>query len=146
VAAALVSVCLVAILYRHLALVLDYENEKVAFVRNEIGKLDREISEIVDLPDAIAETLARKNIVEALQRDRYRAGRLLADVVRHRPQGVEITSLSWQSQASRARVSGRASSDKAARVFADALRLRSSDATLQVDGGNVSFVFEFTAP
>ena len=143
---AIASLLLVAIVHRHLALFLDYENEKASFVRNEIGKLDREISEIASLPEEVVAILARKNVVEALQRDRHRAGWLLAEVVRHRPKGVEVTSLSWRSQASQVRVSGRAISDEAARAFADGLRLRSSDATLQVDAGNVSFVFEFTAP
>ncbi|MGQ0547471.1 MAG: PilN domain-containing protein [Betaproteobacteria bacterium] len=69
------------------------ESEKVAFLKREIAGLDRDIAEVSSLKDIIAALLARKQIVEAVQAERYTAMALLEQLARQRPQGVYFSAL-----------------------------------------------------
>jgi type IV pilus assembly protein PilN len=64
-----------------------------AFLKSEIGKLDKEIAEINKLKDEIQALLARKAIIETLQADRAQTVHLLDELVRQTPEGVYLKSL-----------------------------------------------------
>lgn len=59
----------------------------------EIAKLDSQIDEIKRLKEQTQALLARKQIIESLQRDRGDTVRLLSELVKQMPEGVYLTSL-----------------------------------------------------
>jgi len=58
--------------YLYVAGLIDTQDQRNAFLKSEIAKLDKEIAEIKKLKDEIAALLARKQIIETLQADRAR--------------------------------------------------------------------------
>jgi type IV pilus assembly protein PilN len=72
---------------------IDTQVDRNAFLKAEIAKLDQEIAEIDSLKAEIAALLARKNVIETLQRDRAQTVRLLDELVRQMPEGVYLRSL-----------------------------------------------------
>lgn len=69
------------------------QNERNAFMKSEIAKLDKEIDEIKKLRDEIAALLARKQVIETLQADRAQTVYLLDQLVRQMPEGVYLKSV-----------------------------------------------------
>lgn len=69
------------------------QNDRNAFLKSEIAKLDKEIAEIKKLKDEIQALLARKQIIEALQADRAQTVHLLDQLVRQMPEGVYLRSV-----------------------------------------------------
>ncbi|MCX7960344.1 MAG: PilN domain-containing protein [Burkholderiales bacterium] len=69
------------------------QQERNAFLKSEIAKLDKEIEEIKKLKDEIAALLARKQVIEALQADRAQTVYLLDELVRQMPDGVFLKSM-----------------------------------------------------
>jgi type IV pilus assembly protein PilN len=69
------------------------QNERNAFMKSEIAKLDKEIDEIRKLRDEIAALLARKQVIETLQADRAQTVHLLDELVRQMPEGVYLRSM-----------------------------------------------------
>jgi type IV pilus assembly protein PilN len=76
---------------------IDTQNRRNAFLKSEIGKLDKEIAEINKLKDEIQALLARKQIIETLQADRAQTVHLLDELVRQMPEGVYLKSLSQKA-------------------------------------------------
>ncbi|HEX7718931.1 MAG TPA: pilus assembly protein PilN, partial [Woeseiaceae bacterium] len=56
--------------FLYLGGLVDNQNDRNAYLKTEIAKLDKEIAEIKKLRDEIAALLARKQIIETLQADR----------------------------------------------------------------------------
>lgn len=79
--------------YLYIAGQIDTQNQRSAFLRSEIAKLDKEIAEIKKLKDEIAALLARKQIIETLQADRAQTVHLLDQLVRQMPEGVYLRQL-----------------------------------------------------
>jgi type IV pilus assembly protein PilN len=69
------------------------QDERNAFLKSEIAKLDKEIAEIKKLKDEIGALLARKQIIETLQADRAQTVHLLDQMVRQMPEGVYLRTL-----------------------------------------------------
>lgn len=69
------------------------QQEKNAFLKSEIEKLDKQIAQIKSLKDEIGVLLKKKEIIETLQRDRGMAVTLLVDVARQVPEGAYLKSL-----------------------------------------------------
>lgn len=63
------------------------------FLKKEIAVLDKQIDQIKRLKEQTQALLARKQIIESLQRDRAEAVNLLSEMVRQMPEGVYIRSL-----------------------------------------------------
>ena len=63
------------------------------FLKSEIAVLDKQIDEIKKLKEQTQVLLARKQIIESLQRDRAEAVRLLSELVKQMPEGVYLRSL-----------------------------------------------------
>jgi type IV pilus assembly protein PilN len=78
---------------------LSEQQERNAFLKSEIAKLDKEIEEIKKLKDEIAALLARKQVIETLQSDRAQTVYLLDDLVRQMPEGVFLRSLKQKGPA-----------------------------------------------
>ncbi len=63
------------------------------FLKKEIVVLDKDVDEIRRLKEQTQALLARKQIIESLQRDRAEATRLLSELVKQTPEGVYLRSL-----------------------------------------------------
>ena len=63
------------------------------FLKKEIVALDKQIDQIKRLKEQTQALLARKQIIESLQRDRAEAVRLLSEMAKQMPDGVYIRSL-----------------------------------------------------
>jgi type IV pilus assembly protein PilN len=69
------------------------QQEKNAFLKAEIEKLDKQIAQIKSLKDEIGILLKKKEVIETLQRDRGMAVTLLVEIARQVPEGAYLKSL-----------------------------------------------------
>ena len=69
------------------------QDAKNDFLKKEIVALDKQIDQIKRLKEQTQALLARKQIIEALQRDRAEAVLLLSELVKQMPEGVYIRSM-----------------------------------------------------
>ncbi len=69
------------------------QESKNAFLKKEIAVLDKQIDQIKRLKEQTQALLARKQIIESLQRDRAEAVRLLSELVKQMPEGVYVRSV-----------------------------------------------------
>jgi type IV pilus assembly protein PilN len=79
--------------YLYISGLISTQDQRNAFLRSEISKLDKEIAEIKKLKAEIAALLARKQIIETLQADRAQTVHLLDQLVRQMPEGVYLREL-----------------------------------------------------
>jgi len=90
---AALGVAVVGAGYLYISGMIATQQDRNAFLKAEIAKLDKEIAEIKKLKDEIAALLARKQIIETLQADRAQTVYLLDQLVRQMPEGVYLKSL-----------------------------------------------------
>jgi type IV pilus assembly protein PilN len=76
---------------------IDVQTDRNSFLKGEIAKLDQEIAEIDSLKREIAALLARKQVIETLQRDRAQTVHLLDELVRQMPEGVFLRAISQKN-------------------------------------------------
>lgn len=69
------------------------QQDRNAFLKSEIAKLDKQIADIKKLKDEIQALLARKQVIETLQADRAQTVHLLDQLVRQMPEGVYLKSV-----------------------------------------------------
>ena len=69
------------------------QEAKNDFLKKEIAVLDKQIDQIKRLKEQTQALLARKQIIESLQRDRAEAVRLLSELVKQMPEGVYIRTM-----------------------------------------------------
>jgi type IV pilus assembly protein PilN len=74
------------------------QDAKNDFLKKEIVALDKQIDQIKRLKEQTQALLARKQIIEALQRDRAEAVLLLSELVKQMPEGVYIRSMKQTGQ------------------------------------------------
>lgn len=120
VAGAAAGILAAGCLHVQRASIVDQEREKLRFLSHEIGKLERETRDVDVLRPEIRALLARKEALKAAQEPRLQAARLTQEIASRRPEGVELSALAFTH--GRALVRGLASSEKAIREFAEALR------------------------
>jgi type IV pilus assembly protein PilN len=77
---------------------IDGQNERNAFVREQIAQVDRQITEIKALDEKKAKLLARKEVIEQLQASRSQMVHLFDSLVRTIPDGVVLTSVKQDDQ------------------------------------------------
>jgi type IV pilus assembly protein PilN len=106
---AVVGLLLVGAMHTFYQRQIDTQADRNAFLKAEIAKLDQEIAEIDSLKAEIAALLARKQVIETLQRDRAQTVHLLDELVRQMPEGVYLKGLS--QKALRVDISGYAQSN-----------------------------------
>jgi type IV pilus assembly protein PilN len=72
---------------------IDAQNEKNDLLKKEIGKLDAQIADIMDLEGRKQRLVARMEIIEKLQRSRPEIVHLFDEIVKTVPEGVYLTSI-----------------------------------------------------
>jgi len=68
------------------------QQSKNTFLKKEIGALDKQLEEIKRLKEQTAALLARKQVIESLQRDRNETVFLLSELAKQIPDGVYLKS------------------------------------------------------
>lgn len=91
--AALGAVLLSFLLVNYYSRQIDGENTRIAYVKDQIAKVDQQIKEIEELDQKKAKLLARKEVIEQLQANRSQMVHLFDSLVRTIPDGVVLTSL-----------------------------------------------------
>jgi type IV pilus assembly protein PilN len=72
---------------------IDQQNEKNQLLKDEIAKLDKQITEILGLENQKQRLIARMDIIQKLQRSRPEVVHLFDQLVRTLPDGVYLTSV-----------------------------------------------------
>ena len=72
---------------------IEGQNERNAFLRDQITQVDAKIKEIEELDKKKAKLLARKEVIEQLQANRSQMVHLFDSLVRTIPDGVVLTSI-----------------------------------------------------
>jgi len=91
--AALGAVLLSFLIVNYFSRQIDGENARIAYVKDQIAKVDQQIKEIEELDKKKARLLARKQVIEQLQAHRSQMVHLFDSLVRTIPDGVVLTSL-----------------------------------------------------
>ena len=90
---ALIGVLVVVAMHTYVARLIDGQEDRNRFLKGEIAKLEKEISEINSLRDQIQALLARKNIIETLQAERAQTVNLLDQLVKQTPEGIYLREI-----------------------------------------------------
>lgn len=77
---------------------IQHQKDRNTFVKDEISKLEKQISEIEELQKMKDALLARMEIIQQLQRDRTQIVHVFDDLVRKLPEGVYFTELSKKAK------------------------------------------------
>jgi type IV pilus assembly protein PilN len=72
---------------------VEQQQANVAFMKNEISKLDKQIEEIRKIREETASLLAKKQVVESLQSNRSEPVQLLDQLLRQLPEGVYLKAV-----------------------------------------------------
>ena len=72
---------------------IDGQNARNQYLTDQIGLLDEKIKKIEELDRRRATLIARKNVIEQLQANRWQLVRIFDDLVRTMPEGVRLTSV-----------------------------------------------------
>jgi type IV pilus assembly protein PilN len=75
---------------------VETQNARNNYIKKEVAALDKQIDQIKQLRVQVEALLARKQIIESLQRDRAEAVHLLSELTRQVPEGVYLRSLRQQ--------------------------------------------------
>lgn len=70
----------------------EHQNERNAFLKSEISKLDAQIKEIAALKEKTSALVARKQVVESLQVNRAEVVHLFDELARQLPEGIYLKS------------------------------------------------------
>lgn len=97
-ASALVGLAIAGLIYWWFQMMITNQQERNAFLKNEITVLEGQIKEIASIESEIASLRARQKAVEDLQADRNLPVHLLNELVQQLPDGVYITSLKQDGQ------------------------------------------------
>ena len=95
--------------------IIEGQEEVNDILKNEIAKINKDIEDIKNLKEQTQALLARKQIIENLQRDRSEAVRLLSEMTRQMPEGVYIRSL--KQEGARVSIAGYAQSSARVSTF-----------------------------
>jgi type IV pilus assembly protein PilN len=72
---------------------VEQQQANVAYMKNEISKLDKQIEEIRKIREETASLLAKKQVVENLQSNRSEPVQLLDQLLRQLPEGVYLKAV-----------------------------------------------------
>lgn len=72
---------------------IDYQNSRNQYLKDEIAKLDKQIAEILELETQKARLKARIDVIEQLERSRPEVVHLFDQLVRTLPEGVHLTAM-----------------------------------------------------
>lgn len=88
----LVGLVMMAV-HLHIAGLIEIQDGRNEFLRKEIAELDKRIKEIREMESIKAKLLARMNVIEQLQSNRPIMVRMMDEMVRVMPEGVQLTKL-----------------------------------------------------
>lgn len=108
----------------HVTGLIEAQNRRNEFLKQEIAKVEKQIREVADLKKRRQDLIARMNVIQQLQANRTRVVRIFDELVRRVPEGVQLTSLK-QTGANNMALTGVAQSN--ARVSALMRNLSASD-------------------
>jgi len=94
--AGLMSVLAIVVVFAIYTLIdaqIEAQGRKNDFLKQEIAVLDKQLDQIKRLREQTQALLARKQVIENLQRDRGETVHLLSELVRQVPEGVYLKSL-----------------------------------------------------
>lgn len=94
--AAAVGALLFAAWWMHLSELQKGQDDRNKMLRDEIAILDERIKKIEELEAQRERLLARKNVIEELQKNRSQIVRLFDQLVRTMPDGVRLTAIKQQ--------------------------------------------------
>lgn len=77
----------------HVSGLIDAQNRRNEFLKQEIAKVEKQIKEVADLKRRREDLIARMNVIQQLQADRTRVVRIFDELVRRVPDGVQLSSL-----------------------------------------------------
>ncbi|RIX48540.1 MAG: fimbrial protein [Rhodocyclales bacterium GT-UBC] len=89
----LLGLLIVFAVYTAIAGQLSEQESANAFLKTKIAQLDKELDQIKRLKEQTQALLARKQVIENLQRDRGETVYLLSEMVKQVPEGVYLKSL-----------------------------------------------------
>lgn len=92
-AAAFAGLLVFGAIWYHYKLQIDGQLDRNEFLKQEIAKLDDKIKKIEELDKRRTQLIARKNVIEQLQANRWQLVRIFDDLVRTMPEGVRLTSV-----------------------------------------------------
>ncbi|MDX1496708.1 MAG: PilN domain-containing protein [Salinisphaeraceae bacterium] len=72
---------------------IEHQNQRNAFLKLEIKKIEKQIKEIENLERLRADLIARMQVIERLQRNRAESVHYIDEIVNTLPEGVYLTSL-----------------------------------------------------
>jgi type IV pilus assembly protein PilN len=84
---------LVGLAWWQLDNMIENQERRNAFMKQEIKKVEEELKEIQELEKQREDLIARMNVIEQLQSDRTRIVHAFDDLVRKLPEGVYLTTL-----------------------------------------------------
>lgn len=90
---AIAGLVIVGAVHLYFGEIIDTQNARNKFLKDELGRLDKQIAEIKKLKDEITALLERKKIIETLQTDRAQTVHLLDELVRQMPEGVYLKAV-----------------------------------------------------
>jgi len=90
---AILGLLIVGVVHIYFGDIIDTQNARNKFLKDELGRLDKQIAEIRKLKDEITALLERKKIIETLQTDRAQTVHLLDELVRQMPEGVYLKAV-----------------------------------------------------
>ncbi|MFL6714428.1 MAG: PilN domain-containing protein [Sulfurifustis sp.] len=89
----LLMVVIVFYAHIHVTALIETQNKRNEFLKQEIAKVEQQIKELAELKKRRQDLIARMNVIQQLQADRTRVVRVLDELVRRVPDGVQLTSL-----------------------------------------------------
>jgi type IV pilus assembly protein PilN len=123
------------------------QNERNAYLQDQITQVDKQIKEIEELDKKKAKLLARKEVIEQLQANRSQMVHLFDSLVRTIPDGVTLTSI--KQEGDKLTLSGRSQSN--ARVSTYMRNLEGSGwmtkpdlSIIEAKAGNPGLPYTFT--
>ncbi len=93
----------------HISGMIDHQNARNGFLKQEIALMDSKIKEIKDLEKTKAKLLARINIIQELQSSRPEIVHLLDELVTRTPEGAYLTEVTQRGK--EVTINGRAQSN-----------------------------------
>lgn len=85
----------VIVFYAHIHVtgLIEAQNRRNQFLKQEIAKVEKQIKEVADIKKRREALIARMNVIQQLQADRTRVVRVFDELVRRVPEGVQLKSL-----------------------------------------------------
>lgn len=93
VGSCVLMLAIVGLAWWQLNAMIEHQENRNAFLKQEIKKVEEELKEIKELEKRRDDLIARMNVIEQLQQDRTRIVHVFDDLVRKLPEGVYLTAL-----------------------------------------------------